>query len=349
MAYKPVAVDAMGGDHSPSEVVKGAHRAMTELDIPVVLVGRSEELQDISEAECMEIIPAHQVIPMDADPSQSIRKMRDSSLVRAAEAVRSGRASAMVSAGNTGAAMGSALLKIGRIPGVARPAIAAPIPTLSDLPTIMLDAGANSECRPEWLVQFARMGSIYARDRFGIAKPKVGLLSIGEEDSKGSDFVKDVFRLLNNKQWAQDVHAEWIGNVEGHDVVTDDVDVVVTDGFTGNVTLKALEGALDVIVKHLRRSLRSVDIKLDIQADGGSTGHTNSDNETLKRVMDAMIHDLHGDNVGGALLLGVKGVCVISHGASNAGAVMNAVSLAHEMARANMVSHIAATVATVNM
>ena len=361
MSYKPVAVDAMGGDHSPSEVVKGAYRAMTELDIPVVLVGRAEELQDISEAQSMEIIPAEQVIPMGADPSQSVRKMRDSSLVRAAEAVRSGRASAMVSAGNTGAAMGSALLKIGRIAGVARPAIAAPIPTLSDLPTIMLDAGANSECRPEWLVQFARMGSIYARDRFGIAKPRVGLLSIGEEDSKGSDFVKDVFRLLSNEQWAQDVHAEWIGNVEGHDVVTDDVDVVVTDGFTGNVTLKALEGALDVIVKHLRRSLCSIDLQLDIHADG-STGHTNggsgstetdssssnsnSNKETLKRIMDAMIRDLHGDNVGGALLLGVKGVCVISHGASNAGAVMNAVSLAHEMARANMVSHIAATVAS---
>ena len=236
---KPVAVDAMGGDHAPAEIVAGARRAVSELGIPVVLVGRPCELED---SDGIEVIGADQVIPMDAEPGSSVRRMKDSSVIRAAEAVRDGRASAMVSAGNTGAAMGAALLRMGRISGIARPAIATPIPTPGDVPTTMLDSGANSECRPEWLVQFARMGAMYARDRFGVERPRVGLLSIGEEAGKGTPFVKEVFNLLCDGQWVDSVGAEWIGNVEGRDIMTPDVDVVVTDGFTGNVTLKALEG-----------------------------------------------------------------------------------------------------------
>ena len=238
---EPVAVDAMGGDRAPGEIVAGARRAADELGIPVVLVGRPEELGDTGG---LGVIEASEVIPMDAEPGSSVRTMKDSSLVRAAEAVRDGRASAMVSAGNTGAAMGAALLRMGRIRGIARPAIATPIPTPGAAPTTMLDSGANAECRPEWLVQFARMGSVYARDRFGIERPRVGLLSIGEEAGKGNDFTKGVFELLSDGRWADDVAAEWIGNVEGRDIMTPEVDVVVTDGFTGNVTLKALEGAL---------------------------------------------------------------------------------------------------------
>ena len=238
---EPVAVDAMGGDRAPAEIVAGARRAADELGVPVVLVGRPDEIGDTGG---LEVIEASEVIPMDAEPGSSVRTMKDSSLVRAAEAVRDGRASAMVSAGNTGAAMGSALLRMGRIRGITRPAIATPIPTPGSSPTTMLDSGANAECRPEWLVQFARMGSVYSRDRFGIECPRVGLLSIGEEAGKGNDFTKAVFKRLADGGWARDVGAEWVGNVEGRDIMTPDIDVVVTDGFTGNVTLKALEGAL---------------------------------------------------------------------------------------------------------
>ena len=327
---KPIAVDAMGGDHAPAEVVAGARRALDTLGIPVLLVGRPSELEQLADADGMDIVCAEEVIPMDAEPGTSVRKMKDSSLVRAAETVRDGRAAAMVSAGNTGAAMGAALLRMGRIRGIARPAIATPIPSPGGRPTTLLDAGANAECRPKWLVQFARMGAVYARDRFGIKRPRVGLLSIGEEAGKGSPFVKDVFDLLCDGRWAADVGAEWVGNVEGRDIMTPDVDVVVTDGFTGNVTLKALEGAMRALMGRL---LSAIDTDDSTRAAG----------DMLAGVLDKMMYELHPDSVGGALLLGVKGVCVISHGTSSAAAVMNAVAVAHEMAAAGMVGHIAST------
>jgi glycerol-3-phosphate acyltransferase PlsX len=323
----PIAVDAMGGDHAPAEIVEGARLAAEELGIPVVLVGRGGDLGDTGD---LEVIEASQVIAMDAEPGSSVRTMKDSSLVRAAEAVRDGRASAMVSAGNTGATMGSALLRMGRIKGIARPAIATPIPTPGGLPTTMLDAGANSECRPEWLVQFARMGTVYARDRFGIARPRVGLLSIGEEAAKGSPFVKEVFGLLEDRAWAEAVDADWIGNVEGRDIMTSEVDVVVTDGFTGNVTLKALEGAMRALVGRL---LVAIDTDEQTRAAG----------EVLGPALDVMVDELHPDSVGGALLLGVKGVCVISHGSSGASAMVNAIRVGAEMVEAGMVDHITQT------
>src|SRR3954469_21897184 len=167
----PVAIDAMGGDQAPGEIIAGAIRARDELGVAVVLVGRPEELGDTSG---LEVIPASEVIAMDADPGKSVRTMKDSSLVRAAEAVRDGKACAMVSAGNTGATMASALLRMKRAPGVARPAIATPIPCPgADIPTVMLDSGANADCQPEWLVQFAQMGAVYCRHRYGIEAPKV--------------------------------------------------------------------------------------------------------------------------------------------------------------------------------
>ena len=324
---EPVAVDAMGGDRAPAEIVAGARRAAEELGIPVVLVGRPEEMGDTGG---LEVIEAAEVISMDAEPGSSVRTMKDSSIVRAAEAVRDGRASAMVSAGNTGAAMGAALLRMGRIRGISRPAIATPIPTPGARPTTMLDSGANAECRPEWLVQFARMGSVYARDRFSIERPRVGLLSIGEEAGKGNDFTKSVFDLLADGEWADDVGAEWIGNVEGRDIMTPEVDVVVTDGFTGNVTLKALEGALRALFNRL---LVAIDTDDTSRAAG----------DMLSPALDAMARELHPDSVGGALLLGVRGVCVISHGSSSAAAMMNAVGVAREMVAAQMVDHLVAT------
>lgn len=320
----PIAVDAMGGDHAPAEIVAGARRATDELGIPVVLVGRSADMGDTGG---LEVIEASEVIAMDAEPGASVRKMKDSSLVRAAEAVRDGQAAAMVSAGNTGATMASALLRMGRIKGINRPAIATPIPVPGSTPTTLLDAGANAECKPEWLVEFAQMGAVYARDRFAIDTPRVGLLSIGEEAGKGSPFVKECFELLEHPEWAAAAGAEWIGNVEGRDVMTADVDVIVTDGFTGNVTLKTLEGAMKALIGRL---LQAIDTDDDTRAAGVS----------LAGPLDQMVSELHPDSVGGALLLGVKGVCVISHGSSSADAMVNAIRVAHEMVEVEMVDHL---------
>jgi glycerol-3-phosphate acyltransferase PlsX len=325
----PVAVDAMGGDHAPEAIVEGARRAAEELGIPVVLVGRPEELREVGD---LPIIAASEVIAMDAEPGSSVRKMKDSSLVRAAEAVRDGQASAMVSAGNTGATMASALLRMGRIRGYNRPAIATPIPVPGSTPTTLLDSGANAECRPEWLVEFAQMGAVYARDRFGIARPRVGLLSIGEEAGKGSPFVKECFELLDDAAWAKASGCEWIGNVEGRDVMSDAVDVVVTDGFTGNVTLKTLEGAMKALIGRL---LVAIDTD-DATREAGMV---------LGPALDAMVSELHPDTVGGALLLGVKGVCVISHGSSSPDAIVNAIKVAAEMVDVEMVDHLSAAAA----
>lgn len=325
----PIAVDAMGGDNAPGEIVAGARRAAEQLGVPVVLVGRPDEIGDTGG---LEIIEASEVIAMDAEPGSSVRRLKDSSLVRAAEAVRDGRASAMVSAGNTGATMASALLRMGRIRGIQRPAIATPIPTPGSTPTTLLDAGANAEVQPEWMVQFARMGAVYARDRFAIETPRVGLLSIGEEAGKGNSLVKATHELLADGSWAADIGAAWIGNVEGRDIMTPDVDVVVTDGFTGNVTLKTLEGAMQALIGRL---LVAIDTDDTTRAAGAA----------LAPALDAMVAELHPDTVGGALLLGVNGVCVISHGSSGATAMVNAIGVAAEMVRADMVGHLAATVA----
>ncbi len=320
----PIAVDAMGGDFAPAAIVDGAKRAHQEFGIPVVLVGRPD---DVGDTGGLSVIEASEVIAMDAEPGSSVRKMKDSSLVRAAEAVRDGAASAMVSAGNTGATMASALLRMGRIKGINRPAIATPIPVPGGTPTTLLDAGANAECRPEWLVEFAQMGAVYARDRFSIARPKVGLLSIGEEAGKGSPFVKECFDHLSDPVWAANAGCEWIGNVEGRDVMTDEVDVVVTDGFTGNVTLKTLEGAMRALIGRL---LVAIDTDDETRAAGTALGPA----------LDQMVSELHPDSVGGALLLGVKGICVISHGSSSPAAIVNAIRVAHEMVDVGMVDHL---------
>jgi phosphate acyltransferase len=310
MSRLPIAVDAMGGDKAPGEIVRGAVRAAEEVG-DVVLVGRPDE---IGTDHGLAVVPASEVIAMDADPGSSVRRMKDSSLVRAAEAVRDGKASAMVSAGNTGATMASALLRMGRIKGVARPAIATPIPVPGGTPTVLLDAGANAECQPQWLVQFAQMGAVFARERYGVARPKVGLLSIGEEASKGNPLVKDTFPLLSEAELA----GQFVGNVEGRDIMTDDVDVVVTDGFTGNVALKTLEGGLRALVNALFAVL-------------GATDEAKAAAAVLLPQLLPLYAELDPDSYGGAMLLGVDGVCIISHGSSSATAVVNAVRVAAEM------------------
>jgi len=318
----PLALDAMGGDHAPAAIVEGAKRAAVELGVPVLLVGRPEEIGDPGD---LEVLACTEVIEMDADPAKSVRTMKDSSLVRAAEAVRDGRASAMVSAGNTGATMASALLRMGRIKGVARPAIATPIPVPgSNRPTVMLDAGANAECQPEWLVQFAQMGATYARLRYGIAEPTVALLSIGEEAIKGSPLVKETHKLLAEGAWIGDSGARFIGNVEGRDLMTDAADVVVTDGFTGNVALKTLEGGMKSLIAALFAAFDADEVSREAA-------------KALAPALLPLYGQLDPENVGGALLLGVDGVCIISHGSSSATAVVNALRVANEMVEADMV------------
>ena len=329
MSTLPIAVDAMGGDNAPGEIVAGAAQAAEELGIPIVLVGRAD---DIGDTHGLELIEASEVIAMDADAASSVRTMKDSSLVRAAEAVRDGRASAMVSAGNTGATMASALLRMGRIKGVSRPAIATPLPVPSKAtPTVLLDAGANAECNPEWLVQFAQMGAVFATARYGIEHPKVALLSIGEEPTKGNPLVKETHKLLAEGSWVGPTGAEFVGNVEGRDLLTDAADVVVTDGFTGNVALKSLEGALRAIGGALIETLTG-------------TPEAQEASAPLMPALLGLYERLDPESTGGAMLLGVDGVCIISHGSSSAVAMVNAIKVAHGMVTGDVVGHLSRAV-----
>ena len=323
----PIAIDAMGGDHAPAAIVEGARRAADELGVPVVLVGRPEDLDPLRGD--LDVVAASQVIGMDADAGSSVRTMKDSSLVRAAEAVRDGSASAMVSAGNTGATMASALLRLGRIKGVARPAIATPIPVPGSTPTVLLDAGANAECQPQWLVQFAQMGATFARERYGIAEPRVGLLSIGEEPTKGNALVKETHGLLGAVGALDRAGARFVGNVEGRDIMTPDIDVVVTDGFTGNVALKTLEGGMRSLVTAVIDGLSATDVA-----------------DTALGALMPLYGTLDPDQTGGAMLLGVDGVCIISHGSSSATAVVNATRVAAEMVEAGVVERLRSAVAS---
>lgn len=322
----PIAIDAMGGDHAPAEIVAGAELA-AENGLPVILVGRPDEIGDTS----VDVIPASEVISMDADPTKSVRTMKDSSLVRAAEAVRDGLASGMVSAGNTGAALTAATLRMKRVKGISRPAIAAPLPNFAGdgTPNVLMDAGANAECTPEMLAQFAHMGAVYSTARFGVAAPRVGLLSIGEEETKGSPLTKAAFPLLAEQDWQTATGATFIGNVEGRDLLSNEVDVIVTDGFTGNVALKSLEGAASAIVNALL-----VAFDADDDARKGA--------ELLLPALAPLYERTNPDTVGGAALVGVNGICMISHGSSSANAILHAVQAAHELAESGMVAKLAA-------
>ncbi len=323
----PVAVDAMGGDNAPGAIIDGARLAVAA-GIPVVLVGRPEVLAEL--APDFDHIDASEVIAMGDEPGSAVRTKKDSSLVRAAEAVRDGHASAMVSAGNTGATMASALLRMGRIKGFSRPAIATPLPVLgADRPNILLDSGANAEVQAEMLAQFARMGAIYARDRYGVTRPRVGLLSIGEEAGKGSPLVKEAYALLAEPGWQEVLDVEFVGNVEGRDLLGDAADVIVTDGFTGNVALKTAEGAAKMIVGALLEAFGSSD-----QARQGA--------DLLAPALLPLYAQMDPDTVGGAMLLGVRGVCMISHGSSSPTAVLNAVTAARDLVTADMVDHLTA-------
>ncbi|MYG93712.1 MAG: phosphate acyltransferase PlsX [Acidimicrobiia bacterium] len=320
----PVAVDAMGGDDAPNSVLAGVRLAV-ERNIPVVLVGPPEQISTLKDADGLEVIAASEVIAMGAEAASSVRKLKDSSLVRAAEAVRDKRASAMVSAGNTGATMAASLLKMGRVRGVARPAIATPIVVPGrSWPNVMLDAGANAECSAVWLVQFAQMGAVYCRDRWGVQVPRVGLLSNGEEAGKGSLLAKEAFALLQDIAWQQRTAATFVGNVEGCNLLENVADVIVTDGFTGNVALKTAEGVAKQIVGAL---LEAFDSSEDARAGA----------KLLNTALLPLYEEFSPDSVGGAILLGVRGVSIISHGSSSPEALANAIQVAHELAERDTV------------
>lgn len=304
----PIVVDVMGGDNAPEAIVDGALSASAQ-GIAVELVGLASAVENTGS---LELHAASQVIGMADEPGRAVRMMKDSSIVRAAERVRDGQASAMVSAGNTGAVAAAALLRMKRIPGVSRPAIATALPVPGRAPKILLDSGAMADCQPDWLLQFAQMGSAFARIRYGIEKPQIGLLSIGEEAEKGNQITKAAHVLLRN-----DNSIDFIGNVEGRDILDGAVDVVVADGFTGNVALKTIEGTIKFLVDQI------ISILL---ADGvGEVGK-----EALG-LLSPIASELNPEAVGGAMLLGVNGIAIISHGSAGPLAIENAIKVARDM------------------
>lgn len=307
----------MGGDDAPRVIVEGARIAAEKYGVPVLLVGDPDRMGDTG---ALEIQSASEVIEMGAEPATSVRRMKDASIVRAAEAVRDGRASALLSAGNTGAAMAASLLRMGRIKGVSRPAIAVPFPVPGSTPTTLLDCGANAECQPEWLVQFAVLGSVYARECFGVASPRVGILTIGEEAGKGNSLVKEACELLEQGDWADSCGATYVGNVEGRDLMIGTADVIVADGFTGNIVLKSLEGGFRVFEESIRTALAASQDKTD--------------------VLEPVFEYFDPVRTGAALLLGTRGVSLISHGSSSSVAIANAIATADSLVDIDIVGRL---------
>ncbi len=322
-----IALDAMGGDHAPKSEVEGALRAARLLGIKVILVGREDvlrkELQQHSGWQLLpvEILHASEVITMDDSAAKAMRSKRDSSIRVATRLVKEGVAQGVVSAGNTGAVMATAKTGLGMLPGVDRPALASALPTLSGSPVVVVDVGANVDCTGRMLGQFAVMGDVYARIIFQKSKPRVGLLSIGEEEHKGNELTKAATPILK----ALPIH--FIGNVEGRDIYSGTVDVVVCDGFIGNTVLKVSEGVVDMI-KHLLKESLAQTIKRKI-----GYALSKSAFEDFRKRVDY-------SEYGGAPLLGVKGVCIICHGRSNSNAIFNALRVAAEFARGGMSAEI---------
>lgn len=315
-----IALDAMGSDKSPRPEVDGALQAVRQYGVRVMLVGREPqiraELERHSGVEALpiEIIHASEVIEMRDKAAQAVRAKRDSSQRVGLRLVREGRAAGFVTAGNTGAAMATAKMVLGALPGVDRPSLAAVFPTALGTAAILLDVGANVDCKPDNLCQFAVMGEIYCRQMLGIRRPRVGLLSIGEEESKGNELTREAFQLLKQ------LPLNFVGNVEGRDLYNGKVDVIVADGFVGNVALKTSEGVANLVRYVLKESLRAT-----ITRQVGYLLSRSAFADFKKR--------LDYSEYGGAPLLGVKGACIITHGSSNANAIKNAIRVAGEFAR----------------
>ena len=319
-----IAVDAMGGDHAPKAEVEGAIAAARDLGVKVVLVGQQElvrkELAQYSDHRQLpiEIVDARERITMEDHAARAVRVKRDSSMRVAARLVRDGTAQGFVSAGNTGAAMATAKMVQGVVPGVDRPALAMPLPTvIKGSPVVVVDVGANVDCTPDMLAQFAVMGEIYSRTILGRPKPRVGVLSIGEEAHKGNDITRSTSQILKG------LNLNFIGNVEGRDIYSGDVDVIVCDGFIGNVVLKVSEGVADMVRHLLRESLEATIT--------GKIGYVIS-----KTAFSAFKKRMDYSEYGGAPLLGVRGVCIICHGRSNANAMKNAIRVAKDFCEGNI-------------
>ncbi|HEV8663254.1 MAG TPA: phosphate acyltransferase PlsX [Candidatus Methylomirabilis sp.] len=321
-----IALDAMGGDGGPAVNVEGAIAAARELGLGVILVGVQEEVRRHLDRHELSGLPirirhASEVVEMEESPSTALRKKKDSSIRVAVDLVRNGDADAVVSAGNTGAVMAIALVVLGPLPGVERPAIAALLPTLAGH-AILLDVGANVDCKPRHLVQFAIMGNVYARQALGKARPRVGLLSIGEEETKGNELTKEAFRALE-----EEPSIEFIGNVEGVDVFKGHADVVVCDGFTGNVALKIGESVAETIMALIRD-----EVAADLRSRAGAL--------LLKPAFRRLRQRLDYSEVGGAPLLGVNGITIISHGRSSGKAIRNALRVAGECVKSHVLDNI---------
>jgi glycerol-3-phosphate acyltransferase PlsX len=318
-----IAVDAMGGDNAPAAEVEGAVRAAKAYAVQIILVGKQDvvrkELDQYEDARSLpiEIVHASERVTMDDSAARSVRNKRDSSIRVASRMVRDGLAQGLVSAGNTGAVMATAKMVQGMVQGVDRPALATVFPTIKGTPAVMLDVGANVDCSPQMLAQFALMGEIYSRVIFTNDNPTVGLLSIGEEEHKGNDLTRSATPLLKT------LPIKFIGNVEGRDLYSGKADVVVCDGFIGNVALKVSEGLVEVVRQMLSESLQST-----LPRKMGYLLANRAFKDLKKRV--------DYSEYGGAPLLGVKGVCIICHGRSNANAVKNAIRVAGQFAEARV-------------
>jgi glycerol-3-phosphate acyltransferase PlsX len=312
-----IAVDAMGGDYAPAEIVAGAIRARAELDAEIILVGEVDAIQQsISSPEQLqgiEVVASEGSIEMHEEPLSALRKKPAASINVAMDLVKQNKADAVVSAGHSGAAMAAALLRLGRLKGIDRPAIGAVFPTvIANKSVLILDVGANVDCRPKFLEQFAMMGTIYSRYVLGIENPQVGLLNIGEEPSKGNDLAIRAHQLL-----AENPNIPFAGNAEGRDVLSGHFDVVVCDGFIGNVLLKFAEAVGESVLQILREEL-----PMGLRGKVGASILK----PNLRRIKQRVDHAEHG----GGLLLGVAGVTVISHGSSQAPSIFNAIRLAKE-------------------
>ncbi|MDK2815604.1 MAG: phosphate acyltransferase [Moorella sp. (in: firmicutes)] len=307
-----IAVDAMGGDHAPGEIVRGAVAAAREKIADIILVGDKRrlesELNPLHPPANLEIVHTEQVVAMDEQPALALRRKREASIIVATRLVKEGRAAAVVSAGSTGAQMAAALLILGRSGKIQRPAIATIIPTLKG-PKLLLDAGANVDCRPEHLYEFALMGNVYAARVMGIREPRVGLLNIGTEACKGNEQTLGAYNLL------KDAPLNFIGNIEGRDILAGDTDVIVCDGFVGNVLLKFGEGMAQVLFTMIGR-----EIKNSFRARLGAA--------LVLPALRGLKKQVDYTEYGGAPLLGVQGVSIICHGSSNARAIKNAIKVA---------------------
>ncbi len=314
-----IAVDAAGGEYAPREVVKGAIDAIEEYNVEIALVGRKTIIQMLTRRHLkkpeLTIVEASQIIGFHESPMKAIRSKPDSSIVVGINLVKDGTASAFVSAGNTGAVMGAALIKLGKIEGIERSAIGSFINITPSAPTFIIDAGANVDCRPEHLVWFAQLGSVYVREILGISSPRVGLLNNGEEETKGSRVIQESYQLLKKS------NLNFIGNVEGQDILKKTADVIVTDGFIGNIVLKTIEGISDHWLYSLSQTGQVFSKTYRLPA------------RVLKRDIgiDSWAKRLDYQEYGGACLLGVKGNVIIAHGRSQAKAIKNAIGLAKKM------------------